>query len=160
MGWLDYHLHQFQIINPKTDENDLIGIPDDNFEWSRAILPGWECAIADYFTMDNRSASYEYDFGDSWHHRIHLESIKQARSDIGYPQCVAGAQACPPEDVGGIWGYTEFLKTMRDPADVRYEHMLEWAGGVFDPDNFNPAEVQFDDPRVRWNFAFGEDSLD
>lgn len=156
MGWLDSHLHQFQIAIPITGENVLIGIPDDDFDWSRAKLPGWETAIADYFTLDNRSASYEYDFGDDWQHRIRLEAIKQVKSELEYPHCVAGAQACPPEDVGGVWGYKEFLKVIRDPTDARYQEMLEWVGGAFDPDDFSPEEVWFDDPKERWQFAIGD----
>ena len=27
MGWLDYHLHQFKILNPQTENEELIGIP-------------------------------------------------------------------------------------------------------------------------------------
>lgn len=156
MGWMDCHLHQFQITNPKTDEKVLIGIPDDDYDWSRATLPGWEIAIADYFTLDNRSASYEYDFGDDWQHRIRLEAIKQANPELEYPHCVAGAQACPPEDVGGAWGYEEFLKVIRDPTDARYQEMLEWVGRAFDPDDFDPEGVWFDDPLARWNFAIGD----
>jgi len=30
-GWLDYHLHQFDIINPATGMMAEIGIPDDEF---------------------------------------------------------------------------------------------------------------------------------
>lgn len=154
MGWSDSHLHQFEIANPKTQENVLIGIPDDDFDWSRATLPGWETAIADYFTLDNRVASYEYDFGDDWQHRIRLEAIKQADSELDYPRCVAGAQSCPPEDIGGVWGYQDFVKIMRDPTDAQYQDFLEWVGGAFNPDYFDPEDVWFDDPEERWKFAF------
>ena len=74
MGWEDCHLHEFKMVNSKNQEELRIGIPDDDFDWSRATLPGWEIPIADYFTMDNRSATYVYDFGDGWRHRIRLEN--------------------------------------------------------------------------------------
>ena len=32
--------------------------------------------------------------------------------------------------------------------------MLTWAGGSFDPENFDPKEVKFDDPDERWEMAF------
>jgi hypothetical protein len=32
--------------------------------------------------------------------------------------------------------------------------MFEWAGGVYDPDAFDPATVVFDNPRKRWKTAF------
>ncbi|MDF1513094.1 MAG: plasmid pRiA4b ORF-3 family protein [Anaerolineae bacterium] len=154
MGWSDSHLHQFEIANPKTQENVLIGITDDDFDWSRATLRGWEAAITDYFTLDNRVAGYEYDFGDGWQHRIRLEAIKQADSELDYPRCVAGAQACPPEDIGGVWGYQDFVKIIRDPNDAQYQDFLEWVGGAFDPDYFDPEDVWFDNPEERWKFAF------
>jgi hypothetical protein len=75
MGWLDYHLHHFEIFNPSTGVREEIGIPDEDFEWSRIILPGWEQKIADYFSIDNDKAEYIYDYGDNWEHIIKLEKI-------------------------------------------------------------------------------------
>jgi len=58
-----------------------------------------------------------------------------------YPVCIKGKRACPPEDVGGVWGYSEFLETIVNPKDPEYEDMLEWAGGDFDPEAFDIEEV-------------------
>jgi hypothetical protein len=157
MGWEDCHLHEFKMVNSKNQEELRIGIPDDDFDWSRATLPGWEIPIADYFTMDNRSATYVYDFGDGWRHRIRLERIEQAQPGIEYPGCVAGARACPPEDVGGTWGYEALIREIKDPNHNDHERMLEWIGGSFDPEHFNPEEVQFNDPKERWQSAFGDE---
>jgi hypothetical protein len=159
MGWQDYHLHEFKIANPKTGNNAPIGIPDDETDWSRATLPGWEVAIIDYFTMDNRSAIYNYDFGDNWQHRIRLEAIEKAKPELKYPRCVAGDRACPPEDVGGAWGYEQFLRVIGDQMHSRHEQMLEWVGGSFEPDYFNPEEVWFDDPKKRRRFAIGDEGV-
>jgi hypothetical protein len=52
---------------------------------------------------------------------------------------VEGAWACPPEDVGGTWGYPEFLEAITDPAHEDHDGLLEWAGGSFDPEAFDPA---------------------
>ena len=46
---------------------------------------------------------------------------------------VGGKRACPPEDVGGPWGYKEYLEAIRDPSHARHAEMLEW-GGEFDPE--------------------------
>ena len=51
--------------------------------------------------------------------------------------CVAGERACPPEDVGGVWGYAEFLKAIRNPKHAEHAHYLEWIGGAFDPEAFD-----------------------
>ena len=32
--------------------------------------------------------------------------------------------------------------------------MLEWAGGDYDADAFDPSAVVFDNPRQRWKKAF------
>ena len=32
MGWLDYHLHQFETKNPKTGAKEIIGIPEEIYD--------------------------------------------------------------------------------------------------------------------------------
>ena len=32
--------------------------------------------------------------------------------------------------------------------------MREWYGQAYDPDEFNPNEVRFDNPKKRWKMAF------
>ena len=51
--------------------------------------------------------------------------------------CVAGRRACPPEDVGGVWGYADFLEATADPEHEEHDEMLEWAGDEFDPAAFD-----------------------
>jgi hypothetical protein len=157
MGWADYHLHEFKILNTKTMINVLTGIPDEENESARAEKPGWKIPIANYFTMENRNAACMYDFGDGWKHNIRLEKIEPANPDLKYPCCLDGARACPPEDVGGNIGYENFLDSIKDPDDDQHEQLLEWIGGSFDPEHFDPDEVCFDDPEERWKEAFEED---
>ena len=54
-----------------------------------------------------------------------------------YPVCLEGSRACPPEDVGGVWGYAEFLHAIADPKHERHGELLEWIGGEFDPEEFD-----------------------
>jgi hypothetical protein len=84
---------------------------------------------------------YVYDFGDGWTHDITVEKVLAAQPGIGYPRCVSGRRACPPEDVGGPWGYGEFLTAINDPGHAEHEQFLEWVGGGFDPDEFDLDEV-------------------
>jgi Plasmid pRiA4b ORF-3-like protein len=56
-------------------------------------------------------------------------------------RCIEGAGACPPEDVGGAWGYVEFLQAMADPKHERHWDVKEWIGGKFDPEKFDPNAV-------------------
>jgi hypothetical protein len=39
---------------------------------------------------------------------------------------------CPPEDVGGPWGYEEYLTALADADDDRHAELLRWRG-PFDP---------------------------
>lgn len=153
MGWSDYHLHQFEMVDSSSGMKVRIGIPDNEF--GMKILPELKQKIADYFSMENRPADYLYDFGDNWEHRILLEKILPRDKNIDYPICVSGKRACPPEDCGGIGGYEALLEVISDPDDEEYEEMMEWLGGEFDPEYFEAKEVGFDDPDKRRNLAYG-----
>lgn len=48
---------------------------------------------------------YDYDFGDHWQHHLRVEAILTPEPNRGYPLCVAGKRACPPEDCGGTWAF-------------------------------------------------------
>ena len=56
-----------------------------------------------------------------------------------YPLCLEGARACPPEDVGGVWGYADFLAAIADPENEQHDEMRKWIGRKFDPEAFNPT---------------------
>lgn len=155
MGWLDYHLHEFRIMNMDTKKNDLIGIPDG--EYDRNVLPGWEIKISKYFSLCNQEAEYEYDFGDSWVHKVILEKILPADKKLKYPLCVDGKRACPPEDCGSIPGYESFVKSMRNKSSQEYKENKRWFGKHFDSEAFDPRKVKFDSPLRRFKRAF-EDS--
>jgi len=49
--------------------------------------------------------------------------------------------ACPPEDVGGLGGYFEFLEAMSDPQHEEHESMIQWWGDAFDPQAFDVIQV-------------------
>jgi hypothetical protein len=155
MGWLDYHLHVFRVTGPGTGEVEQIGIPDDDpFEGDKPTLPGWEVPIARHFSRSGTTVPYEYDFGDGWEHELTLEAILPRQAGQKYPLCVDGARACPPEDCGGVYGYENVLTVIQDPTHEEHESMLEWLGGRFDPDRFDPKRVKFDDPARRYKLAF------
>ncbi|MGF6708789.1 hypothetical protein ABIA58_005688 [Pseudomonas frederiksbergensis] len=84
---------------------------------------------------------YLYDFGDGWDHRIKVEKVLPAVAYPQVPYCVDGANACPPEDIGGGPGYAEFLEAMADPNHPEHEDMLEWYGSTFYPTVFEWERV-------------------
>jgi hypothetical protein len=81
---------------------------------------------------------YRYDMGDGWRHRIVIEEASAAASDdLPLPRCIAGENACPPDDVGGPPGYERFLLALGDRRAEEHEDMMRWIGGVFDPKGFD-----------------------
>lgn len=83
---------------------------------------------------------YEYDFGDGWEHEVLCEGNPPPDKRTTYPLCLEGDRACPPEDVGGIWGYAAFLEAIADPNHEQHDDFAEWAVD-FDPEEFDAAET-------------------
>jgi len=155
MGWKDYHLHHFEIKGKHKRKAEHIGIPD--FEGSgelQEVFPGWEIGVQAYFNDLGIQATYEYDYGDSWMHKVLLEGYIYRYPKIKYPVCVGGERACPPEDCGGVDGYGNLLKILAEPEHEDYKSMRMWVGKKWDPEHFNRDEVKFDDPYKRWVDAF------
>lgn len=159
MGWLDYHLHAFR-IRPKHKKKSIeIGIPVDEWDGDE-IIPGWEVPIVDHYTEPGQIAEYEYDFGDGWFHEVLFEAILLKTKGTKYPKCVAGERACPPEDCGSVDGYYRVVKILQDPKHDEYKEHIEWLKGhaknyyPYDPDEFIPDKVRFDNPKQRWKIAF------
>lgn len=129
MGWTDSHLHSFRIgdrgYTNSDDAADLNMLPEKGHKLD-ALLGD---AIREF--------EYEYDFGDGWEHRIIVEATGKPAPDWPYPLCVAGERACPPEDIGGLPGYQDFVAAIADPKHEEHDEMLVWVGGAFDPAGFD-----------------------
>lgn len=134
MGWTDYHLHQFVV------GGQYYGTPDPDFGFDE-VLDERRYRLSQILDLEKDSIIYEYDFGDGWEHKITLEKILPFDPKAQLPLCVKGKGACPPEDVGGIWGYANFLEALANPAHEEHEDLKEWVGGEFDPDAFDVDEV-------------------
>jgi len=97
--------------------------------------------LKDVVSREKAKFIYEYDFGDGWEHELLVEKILPPTAGQRYPICLKGKRACPPEDVGGIWGYADFLEAIQDPNNPDHEDLLEWIGGSFDPEAFDLEEI-------------------
>jgi hypothetical protein len=154
MGWLDCHLHEFR-IKDLAGSTLSIGIPDEDFPGE--TLPGWKQRIAKYFSLARPTCEYVYDFGDDWRHKVELEEVLPAEPGIEYPRCLKGKRSGPPEDCGGPWGYQELLAVLADPGHEDYAGSKEWVesikGSLFKPEEFDPAAVEFSDPRERFEMT-------
>ena len=63
MGWLDYHLHHFEIKGKGKRKEERIGIPDfERFEDLPEVIPGWEIPVINYFNDLGVVAKYLYDY--------------------------------------------------------------------------------------------------
>ena len=94
---------------------------------------------------------YEYDFGDSWEHQITVEKIlppDAAAATVAL--CLDGARACPPEDCGGVWGYTDLLKILKNRKHPEHGSMTEWLGRPFDAEAFDPAKANRWLRKLKW----------
>jgi hypothetical protein len=131
MGWHDSHLHMF-VANDKrySIPYDADHLAELDARDSRRVK------LADVVAQDEMFI-YEYDFGDGWEHVIVVEEVLPPDPKQKLPVCLTGKRACPPEDVGGIWGYEDFLEAIRDPKHEEHEEYLEWIGGEFDPEAFD-----------------------
>ncbi len=132
MGWGNCHLHLF--IIGKRPNFLFIGAQEPTAE---NYMEEDEVMINEVLPAAKSKMVYEYDFGDSWEHEVVVEKIVQAEEGVYYPRCLAGENACPPEDVGGVWGYAEFLEAMADPNHEEHESYLDWVGEDFDPKEFD-----------------------
>lgn len=136
MGWTDSHLHEFRI--GKKRYTDYPKSKEDGLESGRYRL-------GDLIKQKGRTFGYFYDFGDSWEHGVVLEDSRyfnpEPDSDIA---CLDGARACPPEDVGGVLGYSEFCKALNDPDHEDREHLMEWSGGDYDSEKLDADEVNWE----------------
>jgi len=133
-GWWDYHLHLFTIagmefVNTPDWEEDGDQYQDE----SRAKLGG----LIPRFISEGGKFIYTYDMGDYWEHEILVEKILPDSDKQKTPILLAGRRRCPPEDVGGPWGYENFLEAIRDNQHPEHETFLEWIGVDFDPEAFD-----------------------
>jgi hypothetical protein len=160
MDWQDYHLHEFR-IKTKAGASLVFGIPNDETDYllsTEDTLPDWKHKISKYEEIIPSSFVYVYDFGDDWRHKVDFEEILPAEPGVTYPRCIKGKRACPPEDCGGAWRYSELLEILADPEHEEHNETKEWVEsqkcGLFDPDHFDPKEVVFDDPVARFKESF------
>jgi len=133
MGWWDAHLHQFIV------GQTYFGEPHPDYDFD--MQDEKRVKLSEIASDERSKFRYEYDFGDSWLHQVLVEKILPPEPGQVYPACIKGRRACPPEDVGGVWGYGDFLEAIRDADHPEHDDYLEWIGGEFDPEAFDLDEV-------------------
>lgn len=143
MGWTNSHLHRFH----QGRANDFAGFLTE-WELSEGEQGVDEATVRldQVLTSPGEKLYYDYDFGDGWEHLVVVESVLD-EPPVG-PFCVKGRGACPPEDCGGIFGFTELAEWARggfdpaaNPGPLEAWEMRDWLPSKWHPDDFSADEV-------------------
>jgi Plasmid pRiA4b ORF-3-like protein len=126
IGWTNSHLYEIRARDTGW------GVPDPDF--GEGPLDARKARLIDVLEDTGaRSLKYLYDFGDGWEHTVRIERITEPVDGVAYPRLIEASGHCPPEDVGGPWGYREFLEAVADPDHEQHAESVTWVGGRFDP---------------------------
>lgn len=136
MGWSDSHLHEFlqslgqhPFAVPFLIEENGYGVPEADYRLDQVV------------SADAPTLIYQYDFGDSWVHRLTVVAVVPEAGSRA--RCLDGAFACPPEDIGGVhtyaavapWVESGFSRDL-EPECIEPERMRgfigDWRPGIFD----------------------------
>ena len=135
-SWTDSHLFEFEV------GGRIYGDPENALFGERRIHKAANVRLKTVVDHGIERFLYVYDFGDDWRHDLFIEEIRAGESDIDYPAFVDGERRGPPEDVGGVSGFVEFLEAMLDPVHEEHESVMHWYGK-----RYAPADI--DEPSVR-----------
>ena len=145
MGWQDSHLHQFRV------HDRTFGRPDweDAFDGEPQPEDERKARLDRIISGVGAKMIYSYDFGDDWKHEVVLEKILAPETGRHYPSCIDGEGHCPPEDCGGMPGYEDLLRVIRDRYHPEYQDTMSWLGAAFDPHEFSAETVNRNLRRTR-----------
>jgi hypothetical protein len=153
-GWEDAHLHRFTDSDPFAPLRPVKGEIPEALQWLPAQwceeatdLDEDGCSMEQLLARGSGSAFYEYDFGDSWLHRIELVSRRRADRDEPPAQLIDGARRGPLEDCGGFPGYEEIVDALGDPKHPGHAQYSSWVAEMmgsdcpFDPEFLDIVET-------------------
>ncbi|MGL9722785.1 plasmid pRiA4b ORF-3 family protein [Sodalis sp. (in: enterobacteria)] len=142
MGWTNSHMYSFEkgnlaygmIVDDHKDPcfQDSTGVP-----------------LIKLLRKKGEKIVYVYDFGDNWDHCILLEESSLTDQKLPHiPICIKGAETCPTEDSGGVWGYYQMLEDIQDVNNPEREELHAWlmddiAERTYDLKNINQRLIDF-----------------
>jgi hypothetical protein len=136
MPWDDCHLFQFEVAGA------VYGVPDAEMDFAPDMSDAAAISLSDIVADGVKKFAYVYDFGDDWRHDITIELLVAAAPKAKYPRYVDGARAAPPEDVGGLPGFEQFVKTIVTGSVRAKRDMLDWLGGPYDPATVDGKQIE------------------
>ena len=132
MGWTNTHLYEIRARDVGW------GIPDR--DWADGPLDARKARLGNVLEdVGAKTLRYLYDFGDGWEHTIKVERFVDPQPGVLYPRLIEATGRCPPEDIGGPWGYAEFLEAIGDPKHERHAEFKEWLSDDFNPNIVDPG---------------------
>jgi Plasmid pRiA4b ORF-3-like protein len=148
IGWTNSHLHQFKVgADCYSDTRHHFA----EYEGDPEILEERKFTLRQIAPREQDAFRYEYDFGDSWEHEITVEKILPADAAAAKTAlCLDGARACPPEDCGGLGGYDNLLKILKNRKHPEHKSMKEWLGRAFDAAAFDVAKTNLWLRKLKW----------
>ena len=147
IGWTNSHLHQFKVGEAFYSDTRHHAA---EFEDDPEILEESTFALRQIAPREGDVFRYEYDFGDSWEHEITVEKILPNPAAASFALCLEGARACPPEDCGGIPGYEELRKILKNRKHPEHKSMKEWLGRPFDAAAFDREKTNLWLRKLKW----------
>lgn len=138
MGWLDYHLWEFEAGDRR------YGVPDPGWDGEN-LLAARNTRLKSLLDRGVHQFLYTYDMGDNWEHVVTLETVGEREPGTRYPRYVAGERRAPPEDCGGTPGFEAFREANADPRHPRHDEVTGWYhecyGDDFDPEGIDERDA-------------------
>jgi hypothetical protein len=126
MGWTNTHLYEIRARDVGW------GVPDR--DWVDGPLDARKATLGEALEdVGTKTLRYLYDFGDGWEHTVKVERLIDPEPGALYPRLIEASGCCPPEDIGGPWGYAEFLEVIGNPKHQRHAEFKERVAEDFDP---------------------------
>ena len=137
LGWTNSHLFEIRARDVGW------GLPSP--DWPDGPLDARKAKLIDVLEdAGTKTLRYLYDYGDGWAHTIKVERMAPPEPDVLYPRLIEASGRCPPEDVGGPWGYAEMLEALADPDHESHRETRERLGDDFDPHAFDAEQLKSD----------------
>lgn len=132
--WENIHMYTF------FDKDREISAFEDDFG-KRKPENAKKIKLKERFKSPKDRLLYVYDFGDNWGHTVELEKVLEVDPSKRYPVCISGQRNAPPEDVGGIFGFEDFVEAMNDMEHPQHDDFVEWHSGFFDETAFSKSKI-------------------
>ena len=156
-----YIEHKHYVKNKKYYEKQLKNMEPDMKEYEKKHQERLKIEVRkpsglkiDDYLEKYKEIRYNYDFGDNWWFTIKLKEIVYDYY-FGFPTLLHGAEIAPPEDIGGIHGFYDFLEAYRNPKNSEHKKAIElyeeWQFREYDPDFINDILKSIRYKKTEWD---------